>query len=451
MSDEKISIVLPCYNHEQYIGDAIRSILNQTYTNFEAFVFDNGSADNSWDVINSFEDERLIKIKLEKNDLLEVKRQFIEKSTGRYCAILYSDDVWLETKLEKQMQYMKNNNDAKICFTLGKQVDENLNEIDGFVDHTTERNKSPYEWWQAFLMHANHLSCPSMMCEREIYEKYFGKLYPYRQIADMFCWMKILQETNLHVIEEILVLQRIHLNNGIVNESARTPENLRREYYELKNLLFKIIDEMPGEVFVKEFLNKEYNNTYSNLDVLCMKYLFLAKDDSNIYDNHDNAIRFYDKYFDYEENGNIFYQYLAKKYGYSRNDFFEFSGKLSKNGQINSSRMKRWNLLASCEFDGKNIDKPISIYGCGDIGKAFYNRIKRYTKVIQFIDAGVKNKTYDEVPIVKLENATINNEMIVVIIPTYDYDNIVADLKKYHNLDEVEIIKFEDFLNRISI
>lgn len=63
---EKVSIVLPCYNHADYVGDSIRSVLNQTYQNFELFVFDNGSTDHSWEMINTFDDPRMIKIRLEK-------------------------------------------------------------------------------------------------------------------------------------------------------------------------------------------------------------------------------------------------------------------------------------------------------------------------------------------------------------------------------------------------
>ena len=65
-----VSIVLPCYDHGKYVKDAIESVLNQTYTDFELFVFDNGSTDDSWKVIQEIEDPRMVKVKLEHNDLL---------------------------------------------------------------------------------------------------------------------------------------------------------------------------------------------------------------------------------------------------------------------------------------------------------------------------------------------------------------------------------------------
>lgn len=130
-----------------------------------------------------------------------------------------------------------------MCFTWSSYVDEQLNPIDGFDEFFAEYNKPEREWRYVFftvqiICHAFFVS------EREIYIKYFGKLYPYRQIANFYCWMKILEETNLYVVEEILVNQKAYYYGENQNESSRTFENTCREMLELEYMVYNIIDKM---------------------------------------------------------------------------------------------------------------------------------------------------------------------------------------------------------------
>lgn len=444
---KKVSIVLPCYNHGAYVADAIQSVLNQTYENFELFVFDNGSTDNSWEVIQSFDDPRMIKIRLEKNDLLKVKLQFIELSSGEYCAIMHSDDVWKEQKLEKQINLFLENENAKACFTWSCFVDEDLNPIEGMEDFFNEYNKSEKEWWQVFLSRANHLSCPSFMCDRNIYIKYFGRLYPYRQIADFYCWMKILEETNLYVVEEVLVNQRVHYSGENKNESARTAENINRENMELKYIIYKIIDEMEDELFIKNFCEGEDINCLKHIDVMCKKQLFLINRNRGFFGEHDNAIRYYNTYFDYEEAGNVFFEYLREQYGFSRNDFWEYTGSENNSAAVVESRIQRWELLENIDVSTIKYPKSISIYGCGQVGKIFSKRINPYCKIEQFIDGQPRIERYDDIPVVTIDKAILNQDSVIIVIPTYDMEQIVNKIKKEHpSVVERNIYKFEDFI-----
>lgn len=446
---EKISIVLPCYNHAEYVGDSIRSVLNQTYSNFELFIFDNGSTDNSWKEIDAFDDPRMVKIRLKKNDLLEVKKQFIEMATAKYFAIMYSDDIWMETKLEKQMKMIKST-DAKVCFTWSKFVNEDLedmNELDVFFNET---NKSQKEWWDTFLTRANHLSCPSFLCERDIYVRHFGKLYPYRQIADFYCWMKILEETNLYIVEEVLVNQRLHVKGKNPNECARTKENIYRENTELRYVIYKIIDEMPDKVFLENFC--EDNNEILHIDVMCRKFLFFMKRKKGFSEEYDNAIRYYNTYFDYEENGEIFYKLLENKYGFSRNDFFQYTGVKDDLFSIIESRCGRWEVMENTDLSTLKYPEKVSLYGFGAVGRAFCEQIKLYCTVEQFIDRQPKCKNFEGIPIHTIMDANINKDTVIIVIPTYDFKNIVKEIKEIHsNVSEKNIWKFEDFVGEGKI
>lgn len=444
-----VSIVLPCYNHGEYVKEAIESVLTQTYTDFELFVFDNGSTDGSWKVIQEIEDNRMIKIRLEKNDILEVKKQFICRASGRYFAIMHSDDVWKKEKIEKQIKFLKENKDARLCFTWSEYVDEWLNPIKGFEDYFKEYNKTEKEWWETFFTRYNHLSCPSFLCEREIYIKHFGKLYPYRQIADFYCWMKILEETNLYIVEEFLVKQRNHHHGENQNESSRTHKNISREAHELKYIFYDIIDKMDDESFVRYFCDGEDRYpSLSHLDVICKKLFFFIKRSETYANEYDNVIRYYNTYFDYEEKGLIFYQYLDNKYGFSRSDFFEYESIESGAVKKLRSRISRWTKLENIDFSTIKYPASISIYGCGQIGKIFCKKIMPYCHIEQFIDKKPKIAMYENVPVVTLDQAKINEDSVIVVIPTYDLETIIEDIKKAngHIADE-NIIDFDAFID----
>lgn len=102
-----ISVIIPCYNNVDYIERSIRSVLNQTYKNIEVIVVDDGSEDNSREVILSIRDKRLIFLRNEKNVGAGASRnRGIKRSKGDLIAFQDSDDEWLPYKLEKQLRIL---------------------------------------------------------------------------------------------------------------------------------------------------------------------------------------------------------------------------------------------------------------------------------------------------------------------------------------------------------
>ena len=117
-----VSIIMPSYNTAQYIGDSIKSIQNQTYSNWELIIVDDCSTDNSVEVIESFNETRIRLLHNEKNSGAAVSRNYaLREAKGKWVAFLDSDDLWLPEKLEKQIQFMEEHNyfftftDYRIC------------------------------------------------------------------------------------------------------------------------------------------------------------------------------------------------------------------------------------------------------------------------------------------------------------------------------------------------
>ena len=99
-----VSVVLNCYNHERYIGEAIDGVLAQTFRDFELILIDNGSTDGSRRVMQSYEDDRIRLIVHDQNESLSRRlNEGVAAARGEYVSILYSDDRFLPHKLERQL------------------------------------------------------------------------------------------------------------------------------------------------------------------------------------------------------------------------------------------------------------------------------------------------------------------------------------------------------------
>ena len=133
-SDERISIITPVYNCENLIEKTIKCVLNQTYQNWELLLVDDCSLDQSASIIKKYEknDERIKYFKLPQNSGAAVARnRALKESSGRFIAYLDADDLWRNTKLEKQVKFMLENNYAFTCTDYEKitEDDTSLNKI----------------------------------------------------------------------------------------------------------------------------------------------------------------------------------------------------------------------------------------------------------------------------------------------------------------------------------
>lgn len=114
-SNNKVSIIMPVYNDEAYIADAIDSVLKQTHQNLELIIIDDRSNDESVRIAESFSDPRIKLFKLAANSGAAAARNVgLRNASGDYVAFLDADDYWTQDKLEKQIAYMQDN-DCQFC------------------------------------------------------------------------------------------------------------------------------------------------------------------------------------------------------------------------------------------------------------------------------------------------------------------------------------------------
>ncbi len=102
-----ISVIIPTYNRVEFVQKAVESVLNQTHKDFELIIVDDGSEDNTKEIISSFHDERIKYYYQFNRGPGPARNEGIKKSSGKYLAFLDSDDVWVSEKLETQLNEMK--------------------------------------------------------------------------------------------------------------------------------------------------------------------------------------------------------------------------------------------------------------------------------------------------------------------------------------------------------
>ncbi len=135
----RVSIITPVYNAAEYVGDAIRSVQAQTYTDWEMWLVDDCSSDESAGIISDFlEDERIHLVRFPENKgAANARNAGINMSTGRYIAFIDADDIWSKDKLEKELKFMKDTR-AAFAYTAYEFGDENAKGT-GRIVHPTDR------------------------------------------------------------------------------------------------------------------------------------------------------------------------------------------------------------------------------------------------------------------------------------------------------------------------
>ena len=128
MSNPKVTVLMPVYNAEKYVGEAIDSILKQTFTNFEFLIINDGSTDKSLEVIKSYIDPRIKIINNESNlGLPHTLNKGIKFSQGEYIVRMDADDISFPVRLEKQVEFMDSHPDIGICGSWIQSFDQSGN------------------------------------------------------------------------------------------------------------------------------------------------------------------------------------------------------------------------------------------------------------------------------------------------------------------------------------
>lgn len=230
-----VSVIMPVYNGEKYLSEAIESVLNQTYKNFELIIVDDGSTDGSKKIINKFtsRDKRL-KVFLNKKNkgISYTLNRAILNSKGKYIARLDCDDISLSKRLDEQVHVLEYDKDIAICGTFAQAIDENGKNM--FEMHSPTGILLKYNFWKP-----SPFISSSVMVLRNVLIRYmFDESYKTSEDYDL--WMKILKNYSGFNIPLTLVKYRIHDNGITKNEDSGIIQNAYRSF--INNFDLKEID-----------------------------------------------------------------------------------------------------------------------------------------------------------------------------------------------------------------
>ena len=161
-----ISVLMPAYNSELYIAEAIKSILNQSYQNIELIIFDDGSTDNTRKVIQSFDDSRIVKILSDQNyGVVRARNDMIDRAGGQYIALMDADDIADPTRLEKQLRSLELG-ECDLCGSAQWVLDEATGKVKKSKDKFTDADL------RALLSVYCGLCNSAMMGRAEIFKRF---------------------------------------------------------------------------------------------------------------------------------------------------------------------------------------------------------------------------------------------------------------------------------------
>lgn len=211
-----VSIVMPSYNTADYIGEAINSVLNQTYKNWELIIIDDNSTDNTANIVQSFKDSRIsYLVNTENKGAAFSRNRALCKARGNWIAFLDSDDIWYPNKLENQLNFMVKTK-CYFSYTNYKIIDEPT-----FVTGPkiiTKKNMYRYCWPGCLTVMYNAKKI-GLLQIREIEKN-----------NDYAMWLLISEKENCYLLDETLAEYRKHRKNSISNVNK---VNLIKWHYRL--------------------------------------------------------------------------------------------------------------------------------------------------------------------------------------------------------------------------
>lgn len=211
----KVSIILPTYNRRAFIGQAIESVLAQSFQNFELIIVDDGSTDGTTDFVKPFLSDRVQYIYQENAGRSCARNTAINIAKGEYIAFLDSDDLYLPEKLELQVKYLDENPGVGMIYTSAYCID-----ADGrSIDFTYEANKSGNIYKEVAFFKPVTITLPTVMVRRQVLHV-VGKFdEAMSRFEDTDMWRRIAKLYEVHAIPTATCKLRTHQENSILGQN----------------------------------------------------------------------------------------------------------------------------------------------------------------------------------------------------------------------------------------
>jgi glycosyltransferase involved in cell wall biosynthesis len=269
----EVSVVMSVYNGERFLQEAVRSILDQTFPDFEYIIVDDGSTDQTASILGSFDDQRIRLIYNPENlGLTASLNKGIDAAQGEFIARMDADDVSLPSRLEKQVSYLRSHPDIGVVGTDKQDID-----LEG---RYLEKNWNPptlpgYVGWRLYF--GNPIIHPSVMIRKRCLEN-VGLYDNYKRTAqDYDLWMRLSRVTKLSNLNEVLILYRRHsrsITNIKYTEQSEMSYQIRQQAVQR---LIGIVPKVDELIMLERCCPGNYDVAKSSLRLLLQLYRSYSK------------------------------------------------------------------------------------------------------------------------------------------------------------------------------
>lgn len=225
MKTPMISVIMPVYNEAAYVTEAIRSILNQSYSNFEFLIFDDGSTDQSLEKIKAFKDTRIriFSYSINQGYVIHLNRGIME-SRGKYIARMDADDIAMPDRFERQVAYLEKHPEISI---LGGWYRN-------FGSQLVQKYPLEHEAIKTTMLTACPVVHPTVMMRRSCLLEHRLFYHPdYLYSEDFELWSRAIHHLKFANLPRVLIQRRIHGNNVSIlhnNRQRRQSSSVRRRW-----------------------------------------------------------------------------------------------------------------------------------------------------------------------------------------------------------------------------
>lgn len=247
--NQMVSVIIPTYNRAASIGNSIQSVLNQTWQNYEIIIVDDGSTDNTRQVVEHFDDDRIRYICMEKNGgASRARNEGIRQAKCEFIAFLDSDDEWMPQKLEKQMQVILQAPEKVglvYCRMRGLRKDGKFI----YCPELSLKKEQLEGNLLANLVGSNVIGTPAMLIRKKCLDQTGGFDEGLRCLEDWELVLRIAEKWEIGFVDEILV--EVHFSEGSVSGNSKGYVETRcymiAKYWELmvqRDILNKMVEEV---------------------------------------------------------------------------------------------------------------------------------------------------------------------------------------------------------------
>ncbi|HVW65205.1 MAG TPA: glycosyltransferase [Nitrosospira sp.] len=270
MNSPTVSVVMAAYNHVQFVEQAINSVLEQEGIDLEFLIADDGSADQTREVITSINDERIRFFPNEINrGACIVTNELIEQAIGEFIAVINSDDYWsTKDKLAYQVKVLRDNPHIGACFGRVKYIDKNGRPIHksslpaGTI--FDQENRSQGQWLRQFFYFGNCICHPTILIRKSCYKEigmYNNRL---RQLPDYDMWIRLIKRYPIFISERELINFRVLPGDNVSSLTAKNSVRIINEHFLISEGFFddvtraQLIEGFSDLLFVKDIPSEEH-------------------------------------------------------------------------------------------------------------------------------------------------------------------------------------------------